>query len=224
MILHGNLVFGAPRAWYNWPTFFNSVSYLINFESITLAELEHTILRAPSSKPSPILSKIIIPSASFPKLQLTKKDFRLSFCLNCGAKSCLRAVPIFKSRFLDEQFDEITRQFISEAIEIDDTSSATNISITLPILCSWYVEDFVPQHSTDYTDSRSSDHDSNFLHCLRTISPYVSEEDKIKLNKVFNKGMGMEDGGAIGDVTFKFHGFNYQCLNFVELKNVAWNT
>lgn len=45
MILHGYIVFGPPMAWVNWQTFFNSVSYLISNDIVSIAELEQHILR-----------------------------------------------------------------------------------------------------------------------------------------------------------------------------------
>ena len=45
MILHGMLIFGPPTSWASWPSFFNSVSYLLAFDVVSINELEHSILR-----------------------------------------------------------------------------------------------------------------------------------------------------------------------------------
>ena len=45
MVLHGMLVFGPPTSWASWPSFFNSVSYLLAFDVVSINELEHNVIR-----------------------------------------------------------------------------------------------------------------------------------------------------------------------------------
>jgi hypothetical protein len=45
MVLHGMLIFGPPTSWASWPSFFNTVSYIFAFDIVSIAELEHNILR-----------------------------------------------------------------------------------------------------------------------------------------------------------------------------------
>lgn len=45
MVLHGILIFGPPASWASWPSFFNSVTYILAFDIVSIAELEHNILR-----------------------------------------------------------------------------------------------------------------------------------------------------------------------------------
>lgn len=45
MALHGFLLFGPPASWASWPTFFNSVTYILSFDIVSIAEMEHNILR-----------------------------------------------------------------------------------------------------------------------------------------------------------------------------------
>jgi hypothetical protein len=45
MVLHGIIVLGPPLAWVNWQSFFNSVTYIIDSDIISIAELEQNILR-----------------------------------------------------------------------------------------------------------------------------------------------------------------------------------
>ena len=45
MILHGSIVLGLPMTWMNWQSFFNTVTYVIDCDIISIAELEHNILR-----------------------------------------------------------------------------------------------------------------------------------------------------------------------------------
>jgi hypothetical protein len=45
MILHGFLIFGPPTSWASYPSFVNSVTYIIAFDIVSIAELEHNIIR-----------------------------------------------------------------------------------------------------------------------------------------------------------------------------------
>jgi hypothetical protein len=45
MVLHGCLVFGPPTTWNHWNAYFNHICYLVNFESISIAEFEYCIIR-----------------------------------------------------------------------------------------------------------------------------------------------------------------------------------
>lgn len=47
MVLHGIIVLGPPLAWVNWQSFFNSVTYIIDCDIVSIAELEQNILRYP---------------------------------------------------------------------------------------------------------------------------------------------------------------------------------
>ena len=45
MVLHGSLVVGPPPAWNYWNAFFNNITYLFGYEIISIADVEHNILR-----------------------------------------------------------------------------------------------------------------------------------------------------------------------------------
>lgn len=45
MVLHGCLLYGPPPAWNYWNAFFNNFTYIISYEVISIAEVEHNILR-----------------------------------------------------------------------------------------------------------------------------------------------------------------------------------
>lgn len=176
MILHGNLVLGAPQSWYNWPAYFNGISYIINLECITIAELEHCVLRASSSAPSTKLSKFVIPSLKFPSLALKKRDFRINFCLNCGSGSMPSLVPIYDAEHLDRQFDEMTRIYMNGSFEVNETSG----TILLPTICLWYSQDFVPSSSLSSSPSLAT----SLEHCIDVLAAYVDSNTKTKLRRL----------------------------------------
>lgn len=45
MVLHGCMVYGPPPAWNHWNAFFNQISYIVDFELLSIAEIEYCILR-----------------------------------------------------------------------------------------------------------------------------------------------------------------------------------
>lgn len=49
MVIHGCLMFGAPPGWNHWNAFYHQISYIIGFELVSIAEVEHCILRYAAS-------------------------------------------------------------------------------------------------------------------------------------------------------------------------------
>ena len=45
MVLHACVVVAPPQAWNNWNYFFNNITYLLSYEVVSIAELEHNIIR-----------------------------------------------------------------------------------------------------------------------------------------------------------------------------------
>jgi len=108
MVIHGSLVLGPPQSRGSWQPFFNEVAYLVSFDVVSIAELEHNILRAAMSRP-PLLNQTTarIPRSHFPGLALTQRDFRFNFCINHGSISMPRQIRIFRTETLDDQLDEV---------------------------------------------------------------------------------------------------------------------
>lgn len=193
-MLHGNLVLGPPTAWSSWPSFFNSLTYLVNFETISIAELEHNIIRGAMSRPSPIISKITVPSSVFPGIALTHKDFRIYFAVNCGSKSLPDEVSIFNVDDLDEQLDDATFTSIEESLEIDTIRRI----VYLPKVCSWYPSDFCAKKIGSPTP----------LDCVHVLVHYTKGEVKFALSKMLTENCPAP--------TIKFKNFSYRCRSFVE--------
>jgi hypothetical protein len=111
MVLHGSLIIGPPPSWASWQAFFNT-SYLLLFDIVSIAEIEHNMLRACMSRPSPLLSKIRAPNSQFPALALQHRDFRLNFCINNGSRSMPESVPIYRGETLNRQMDDVSTHVI----------------------------------------------------------------------------------------------------------------
>jgi hypothetical protein len=73
MVIHGSLVIGPPPAWSSWPSFFNNITYLLCFDIVSIAEMEHNLLRAVMARPSTIITKIPSPHTLYPGMALTQR-------------------------------------------------------------------------------------------------------------------------------------------------------
>jgi len=168
MVLHGCLVLGPPPAWTNWNNFFNNISYLFAYEVVTIAELEHNILRAQMSRPSSF-SMIAVPQNQFPGLALSHRDFRLNFCINSGSRSLPSKVPVYRAHSLDAQLDEMTALMLREAVELDSVRKAAT----------------VPRVSLQ--DFNSSAGNATNMDLLRTLSYYLRREDRLLLARMLSE-------------------------------------
>ena len=45
MVIHGAVVVSAPQYWGSWQSFFSTINYVICFDIVSIAELEHNLLR-----------------------------------------------------------------------------------------------------------------------------------------------------------------------------------
>lgn len=115
MVIHGSLVLGPPQTRGSWQQFFNDVAYITSFDVVSIAEVEHNILRAAMSRP-PLLNQTTarIPRSNFPGLALTHRDFRFNFCINHGSISMPRQICIFRTDTLDKQLDEVRFSFLKK--------------------------------------------------------------------------------------------------------------
>lgn len=77
------------------------------------------------------------PSAFERSHQLAKKDYRIHFALNCGAKSC-PPVAIYQSDKLEEQLEMATANFLEQTTHYDLTKQ----TVTVSKLLLWFQGDF----------------------------------------------------------------------------------
>ena len=198
MVLNGMLIFGPPPSFSMWQTFFNNFSYILAHDVVSIAELEHNILRAGMSRRdllTNIYNKFAPPNSQFPQLALSHGDFRLNFCINSGSRSLSKMVPIYKAELLDRQLDEMTKITLAQEVTIDTRTK----TIYLPEVCKWFLSDFTLKKaptSTAYND------------LLRVITPYLSSNDRKLLNIIKETAVGTHAP------TFKFKNFNYKCRKF----------
>ncbi len=198
MVLNAMLILGPPPSFSMWQTFFNNFTYILAYDIVSIAELEHNILRAGMSRRdllTNIYNKFAPPNSQFPHFALSNGDFRLNFCINSGSRSLSKLVPIYKAELLDRQLDEMTKITLAQEVTIDTRTK----TIYLPEICKWFLSDFtlkkVPT-STAYND------------LLRVITPYLSTNDRKLLNIIKETTIGTNLP------TFKFKNYSYKCRKF----------
>ena len=131
-ILRGNSALYEDRK-----KFFNNKQLTIAGQEMSFADVEHGIIRR--SQFQYFLGYIRNPFA--PKYQKRlrpkKKEYRVHFALNCGAKSC-PPVPILYAEGLDEQLNMLTKAYLETVTTFD----ADKNEVTTTPLASWFRGDF----------------------------------------------------------------------------------
>jgi hypothetical protein len=162
MVVHGSLVLFPPQTSANWQPFFNEVAYLLSFDVISMAELEHNVIKASMTKPPRLAMGLgrhsSAPKSAFPGFALAKRDFRYVFCVNNGSLSMPGKICVYTPATLDTQLDEMVGLVVSETISVDEFKRV----VTMPVVCNWHALDFVPRGASP-----------SHIDTLRTLALYV---------------------------------------------------
>lgn len=177
MVIHGSLVLFPPQTRSNWEPFFHDVAYLLSFNVLSIAEIEHNVIKACMAKPPRSalgLGRIrATPKTVFPGFALKHRDFRLNFCINNGSVSMPGSVCIYKAEILDQQLDDMTALAITMALNVDMDKRL----VQLPVTCSWFASDFVSSGSV-----------ASPTDCLRAVAMYCRLQDREKLDQLLLSG------------------------------------
>jgi len=117
--------------------FFNHPFICIAGETLSFSQVEHGIIRRSQKEYFLGYVSHIFPPKYQRKLRPDRRDYRVHFALNCGAKSC-PAIPILDPKSLDETLDSLTFSFLSENTIYNEAEN----TITTTPLCSWFRGDF----------------------------------------------------------------------------------
>ncbi len=115
--------------------FFSEKRIKIAGEILSFADIEHGIIRKSQSPIGAGYIRRIFRSKWERKLRVNKKDWRIHFALNCGAKSC-PPVAIYNAQDLNKQFDFMTKTYLKEQTTVDGTTA------NVVSLFSWFRGDF----------------------------------------------------------------------------------
>lgn len=117
--------------------FFKKEQINIAGEMISFDKIEHGIIRSSIMKISLGYVPKLFPGEYERKLRTEKRDPRIHFVLNCGAKDC-PPVYIFDDEGLDAEFDRIASQYLNNKSEYD---AEINQVKTTPLF-KWFIGDF----------------------------------------------------------------------------------
>lgn len=131
------LLLKNPDAYKNRNRFFKSRSIEIAGKHLSLDFIEHHIIRRSEWKFGLGYIKILFPSSLEKQLRLSKKDYRIHFALNCGAKSC-PPIAFYDDEKLEEQLSLAEKAFIKNDADYDETGNTVAVS---KIFC-WFRGDF----------------------------------------------------------------------------------
>jgi len=140
MLIHAFMIVGPPTSLRAWPHFFTRMCYEVGGTVVSLAEVEHCILRRPMSQPR---SYYMSPKRwhegdARQRFVLHHKEPRVNFVLNCGSLSCPSRITVFTAEDVDAQLNEASSFFLLTTVTVNEDKR----EITLPKVCEWFTDDF----------------------------------------------------------------------------------
>ena len=118
-------------------TFFKKEQIKIAGENISFAKIEHGIIRKSQWEYGLGMIQKWFPNKFERKLRVEKRDYRIHFALNCGAKDC-PPVAIYDWKRLDEQFKKGTKQYLERTTDYN----ADKKEVAVTSLFNWFRGDF----------------------------------------------------------------------------------
>jgi hypothetical protein len=109
----------------------------IAHQVLNLDEIEHGILRRSQFKYGLGYITNWLISSYEKKQRLQKRDYRIHFALNCGAKSC-PPIAFYKPQTLDNQLDMATQSYLESTSKYEKTTNTVYIAK----LMFWFKGDF----------------------------------------------------------------------------------
>lgn len=126
-----------PELYKDRSVFFNEERIQIAGELISFAKIEHGIIRKSQWSLGLGMVRKWFPNRFERKLRASKRDYRIHFALNCGAKDC-PPVSIYQAEHLNEQLNKNTKQYLKKTTTYD----ATKNEVAITSLFSWFRGDF----------------------------------------------------------------------------------
>jgi Protein of unknown function, DUF547 len=117
--------------------FFRKKAINIGGHFYSLDDIEHGILRRSSVKWSGGYFNNIFPGAKEKAERVQRKDYRIHFALNCGAKSC-PPIAFYEPENLNRQLTLAERAYLSAEVVYDSTAN----KLYLPAIMGWFRKDF----------------------------------------------------------------------------------
>jgi len=126
-----------PERFDNRRTFFSSSVITVAGTDLSLDDIEHGILRRSYSTFTLGYLRRPFRGAFKNRHELTERDPRIHFALNCGAESC-PPIAAYTRKRIDEQLDWATEAYLDRTVEYD----ADTGTVRVPRVMLWYRGDF----------------------------------------------------------------------------------
>ncbi|MEL6719224.1 MAG: DUF547 domain-containing protein [Bacteroidota bacterium] len=126
-----------PELFENRGNFFSSPRITIAGTTLSFDDIEHGIIRRSQSKLTLGLIPKLFVNKYERKMRTKKRDGRIHFALNCGAKSC-PPVAIYKADRINEQLDLSSKRFLENSTTYEEEKNKAYVTA----LFSWFRGDF----------------------------------------------------------------------------------
>ena len=127
----------APELYEDRRKFFKEKYIDIAGRKMAFADIEHGIIRHSQFEYGVGYITNIFAPCWERKLRVKKRDFRIHFALNCGAKDC-PPVAIYDDTKVNEQFAESTKRYLQRTAEVNEEENA----VYATSLFNWFRGDF----------------------------------------------------------------------------------
>lgn len=117
--------------------FFSKEQIKIAGETVAFSKIEHGIIRKSQWELGLGYFRKVFPDKFERKLRVNKRDYRVHFALNCGAKDC-PPVAIYTPERIVEQLKKGTETYLQRTSEYDSSSKTAKVTA----LFSWFRGDF----------------------------------------------------------------------------------
>jgi hypothetical protein len=132
-----------PEYYQDKNDFFTKDQITIAGETVSFDKIEHGILRKSQWKLGLGYVRKWFPGKFERQLRVDKRDYRIHFALNCGAKDC-PPVAIYTPEKINQQFEEGTKTYLQRTIEYDADAKIAQVTP----LFSWFRGDFGGKRGT----------------------------------------------------------------------------
>lgn len=126
-----------PELYEDRQAFFNEDRIIIAGEKVAFSKIEHGIIRKSQWPLGLGEIRKWFPNKFERRLRVSKRDYRIHFALNCGAKDC-PSVAIYEADRLEEQLKKSTAMYLKKTTDYD----ASKKQVAITSLFSWFRGDF----------------------------------------------------------------------------------
>ena len=140
LLLHSYIIFNYPMTILKFVSFNCHCSYEIFGDVLSLAELEHNIIKYSMPKPDVnFIAQFYIPKSKY-NFHVNIVDYRILWSIYCYAITNIHEILIYTKDKLNTQLNYIIEKSLMSSIIIKKHKSSSSCVIYLPIICQWYAK------------------------------------------------------------------------------------